>query len=76
DTQGILPTPLKRGVGRPSRIRTREEGEQAKEKRAKTIRCTNCGNFGHNIRTCKGGLIKKDKASAEPMVNKSKRSID
>ena len=63
DMPHILPPPLKRGVGKPSRNSRRGEGEQAKGKRAKTIRCKIFGAFGHNKRTCKGGATAKETAA-------------
>ena len=48
----ILPPVIKRGVGRPCRNR-------------KTIKCEKCGDFGHNKATCKGGAIKKQKATRD-----------
>ncbi|XP_021723369.1 uncharacterized protein LOC110690788 [Chenopodium quinoa] len=52
----IMPPKMKRGIGRPSRNRKREEGEEQPEKRSKTVKCRKCGCFGHNKTTCKGGL--------------------
>ncbi|XP_021767772.1 uncharacterized protein LOC110732169 [Chenopodium quinoa] len=44
----IHPPKIKRGVGRPSRNRKRKEGEDQLGKRSRTIKCSNCGNLGHN----------------------------
>ncbi|XP_021749370.1 uncharacterized protein LOC110715097 [Chenopodium quinoa] len=68
----IQPPPMQRGIGRPARNRRREEGEQAKGKRSKTIRCSKCGNFGHNKVTCQGGLTGKEKASMAEEQQKTK----
>lgn len=76
DLPTVLPPTLKRGIGRPSRNRRREQGEEQKGKRAKTIKCKNCGFFGHNIRTCKGGPTAKELQHNEPMVCTSKRTRD
>ncbi|XP_021735702.1 uncharacterized protein LOC110702307 [Chenopodium quinoa] len=59
----IAPPNMKRGIGRPARNRRREEGEQAKGKRSKTVKCSKCQNYGHNSQTCQGGLTGKEKAS-------------
>lgn len=61
----IMPLTMKRGVGRPSRNRRREEGEDQKGKRSKTVKCTKCGHFGHNARTCKGGPTGKEMKAIE-----------
>ena len=55
----ILPSVIKRGVGRPCRNRKRSDDEERKEKRSKTVKCGKCGDFGHNKATCKGGATKK-----------------
>ena len=60
----VMPPAMKRGVGRPSRNRRREEGKNQKGKRAKTVKCTKCDCLGHNSRTCKGGLTAKEKKAA------------
>lgn len=73
----ILPPKMKRGVGRPSRNRRREEGEEKKGKRAKTVKCKKCGYFGHNFRTCKGGLTEKElRAVSTPVVIRNPRIRD
>ncbi|XP_057247051.1 uncharacterized protein LOC130589640 [Beta vulgaris subsp. vulgaris] len=48
----IHPPVLRRGVGRPVRNRRRGEEEQRKGKRSTSMRCGNCGDFGHNKLTC------------------------
>ncbi|KAL2924588.1 Protein FAM90A27P [Bienertia sinuspersici] len=73
DLPNVLPPPLKRGVGRPSRNRRREEGEAPTSKRSKTIKCKNCGHFGHNSRTCKGAPTQRELALSEPVVTKNKK---
>lgn len=77
DLPTIKPPTLKRGVGRPCRNRKREEGEDQKGKRAKTVKCTKCDCYGHNSRTCKGGQTAKEKkASGEPVIVKNQRVRD
>ncbi|XP_021721971.1 uncharacterized protein LOC110689495 [Chenopodium quinoa] len=58
----IDPPKMKRGIGRPRRNRRREEGEEQPGKRSRTVKCGNCGSFGHNSRTCKGGPTNKEAA--------------
>ncbi|XP_063936990.1 uncharacterized protein LOC135147691 isoform X2 [Daucus carota subsp. sativus] len=80
DIPTIKPPTLKRGVGRPCRNRKREEGEDQKGKRAKTVKCTKCDCYGHNSRTCRGGLTAKKKKEAqekgEPVVIRNPRVRD
>ncbi|XP_021768953.1 uncharacterized protein LOC110733245 [Chenopodium quinoa] len=59
----IGPPTMKRGIGRPARNRRREEGEQAKGKRSRTVKCSKCQQFGHNAQTCQGGLTGKQKVA-------------
>ncbi|KAL2922177.1 Lysine--tRNA ligase [Bienertia sinuspersici] len=61
DLPKLLPPVMKRSIGRPSRNRKREEGEQKKGKRSSTIQCSKCNDYGHNALTCKGGATKKEK---------------
>ncbi|XP_021757228.1 uncharacterized protein LOC110722260 [Chenopodium quinoa] len=71
----ILPPKLKRGIGRPSRNRKRDETEDRKGKRAKTFRCSKCQDFGHNAKTCKGGATAKQKwGSSKKNMEKSDAS--
>ncbi|XP_021763677.1 uncharacterized protein LOC110728327 [Chenopodium quinoa] len=44
----IDPPTMKRRIWRPARNKRREEGEKAKGKRSKTIKCSKCQQFGHN----------------------------
>ena len=51
----VLPPPLRRAPGRPRVNRRREADEGASSsqpKRSSTLKCGNCGAFGHNKRTC------------------------
>ncbi|XP_021751655.1 uncharacterized protein LOC110717311 [Chenopodium quinoa] len=72
----IMPPKMKRGIGRPSRNRKREEGEVQPGKRSKTVKCSKCGCFGHNKATCKGGLTGKELKASEPVVIKNPRVRD
>ncbi|XP_021737708.1 uncharacterized protein LOC110704226 [Chenopodium quinoa] len=72
----IAPPKMKRGIGRPSRNRRREEGEEQPGKRARIVRCNSCGNFGHNKKTCKGGLSGKELKASEALVVKNPRVRD
>ncbi|XP_021760590.1 uncharacterized protein LOC110725417 [Chenopodium quinoa] len=69
----IAPPQMKRGIGRPARNRRREEGEQAKGKRSKTVRCSKCQTFGHNAQTCQGGMTGKVKAGLQATTAESKK---
>ncbi|KAL2926388.1 Ribonuclease PH [Bienertia sinuspersici] len=60
DMPEVTPHAMKRGIGRPSRNRRREEDEQKKRKRSKTVQCSKRKSFGHNAKTCKGGLTTKE----------------
>ncbi|XP_021774226.1 uncharacterized protein LOC110738161 [Chenopodium quinoa] len=55
----IMPPELKRGIGRPCRNRKRDDTEERKGKKAKTVRCSNCQDYGHNAQTCKRGATAK-----------------
>lgn len=57
----IAPPQMKRGIGRPSKNRKRDADEDRKGKRSTTVRCGKCNCFGHNAKTCMGGLTKKAK---------------
>ena len=61
----LEPPTLKRSIGRPPRNRRREEGEQRKGKRSVTVKCKKCGNFGHNSKTCKGGITARERRQLE-----------
>ncbi|KAL2899231.1 putative surface protein bspA-like [Bienertia sinuspersici] len=66
----IQPPVMRRGIGRPSRNRKREEDEQAKCKRSKTVQCSSCKQFGHNAKTSKGGLTAKEKGNKKQAAKK------
>jgi hypothetical protein len=52
---------LQRAIGRPAKNRKRDADEERKGKRSKTVKCSRCKEFGHNVKTCKGGLTAKQK---------------
>ncbi|XP_074266258.1 uncharacterized protein LOC141588730 [Silene latifolia] len=60
DVPYLEPPTLRRSIGRPSRNRRREPGEQRKGKRSITIKCKKCGCLGHNSKTCKGGYTARE----------------
>ncbi|KAL2937536.1 NAD kinase [Bienertia sinuspersici] len=77
----ILPIPdsehwpdMDRSIGRPSRNRRREEGEQKKGKRSTTVQCGKCKEYGHNAQTCKGGVTKKEKLAQQGVIVPDKPS--
>ncbi|KAL2923468.1 Zinc finger CCHC domain-containing protein 12 [Bienertia sinuspersici] len=49
----------------------RGEEEQRKGKRSNTLRCSNCGDFGHNRVTCQKGPTKKRAKGTAAMKNKA-----
>jgi SWIM zinc finger len=57
----IKPPPLKRSIGRPARNRRRAADEDRKGKRSTKVKCSRCKEYGHNMKTCKGGLTAKEK---------------
>ncbi|KAM7278694.1 hypothetical protein ACFE04_005828 [Oxalis oulophora] len=55
EDEAILePPPLKRLPGRPRRNRGREDDEPDVKRRSSTLKCSICGNYDHNRRTCQG----------------------
>lgn len=58
----LEPPPLRRLPGRPRKNRRREEDEPpagtSVVKRSHTLKCTNCGYFGHNKRTCQRAPVR------------------
>ncbi|XP_048491378.1 uncharacterized protein LOC104883482 [Beta vulgaris subsp. vulgaris] len=56
----LIPPTMKRGIGRPSRNRRREEGEQKKGKISTTVQCKKCKDFGHNSKACKAGATTRE----------------
>ncbi|KAL2929039.1 Zinc finger CCHC domain-containing protein 12 [Bienertia sinuspersici] len=71
ETPQINPLEVKRTVGRPPRNRRREHGEQKKGKRSVSVKCSKCGELGHNKRACMGGLTADQKKVAG--VSKTKK---
>ena len=57
----IKPPMIKRAIERPVKNRKREADEERKGKRSKTVKCSIYKDFGHNVKTCKGGLTAKQK---------------
>ncbi|KAH1056071.1 hypothetical protein J1N35_034136 [Gossypium stocksii] len=54
----ILPPPLRRPPGRPTKVRRKELDEpqiiESLSKRGVEMRCSKCKRVGHNKRSCKG----------------------
>ncbi|XP_021741047.1 uncharacterized protein LOC110707334 [Chenopodium quinoa] len=69
----IAPSNMKRGISRPARNRRMEEGEQAKGKRSKTVKCSKCQNYGYYCQTCQGGLTGKEKAAMVVTAGQKKK---
>ncbi|KAL2900481.1 hypothetical protein RDABS01_025563 [Bienertia sinuspersici] len=71
--QPVIHAPtMKRGIGRPSRQRKRADDEPRKEKRSTTVKCSLCKQYGHNSRTCKGGLTTKERATQSDFTQQHK----
>lgn len=49
----LLPPTITRAAGRPQTKRRRENGERQPFKRSTSVRCSNCDEWGHNVRSCK-----------------------
>ncbi|KAL2921764.1 Zinc finger CCHC domain-containing protein 12, partial [Bienertia sinuspersici] len=71
-TPVINPPEVKRIVGRPPWNKRREPGEQKKGKRSVTVKCSKCGEMGHNKNGCTGGLTAKQKKAAGSISNKKR----
>ncbi|PPS02819.1 hypothetical protein GOBAR_AA17840 [Gossypium barbadense] len=58
--QPILPPPLRRPLGRPTKVRRKEPDEpkttERLSKRGVEMRCSKCKIIGHNKRSCKGEI--------------------
>ncbi|KAL5850686.1 hypothetical protein ACOSQ4_008699 [Xanthoceras sorbifolium] len=53
-TEGVVMPPQKRRLlGRPKKSRKRAADEPHKQKRSSSGKCSKCGEYGHNVRTCK-----------------------
>ncbi|KAL2903351.1 Interferon regulatory factor 2 [Bienertia sinuspersici] len=60
----ILPPPMKRAAGRPSKQRKRGRFNLERGKRSSSAKCGKCKEVGHNSRTCEEGLsVKQRKAN-------------
>lgn len=59
----VQPPPLKRLSGRPRKNRRREAGEAeagtSNVRRANTLKCSTCKEFGHNKRTCQRAPVRR-----------------
>ncbi|KAL2929033.1 Zinc finger CCHC domain-containing protein 12 [Bienertia sinuspersici] len=75
ETPQINPLEVKGIVGRPLRNRRRELGEQRKGKRSVTVKCSKCGELGHNKRACMGGLTANQR-KAVGVSKTNKRGIE
>ncbi|XP_074297964.1 uncharacterized protein LOC141628771 [Silene latifolia] len=75
DVPELEPPSLRRSIGRPSRNRRREPGEQRKGKRSITIKCGKCKCFGHNSKTCKGGYTAREKGEMQGKFSKRKAKM-
>jgi hypothetical protein len=58
DSELINPPGMRRAPGRPKKQRNKSNDEPKNPKilprDLPTVKCKNCGKFGHNVRTCKG----------------------
>ena len=54
----IKPPVMKRAIEKPAKNRKRDADEERKGKSSKTVKCSRCKEFGHNV---KGGLTAKQK---------------
>ncbi|KAK2645438.1 hypothetical protein Ddye_020633 [Dipteronia dyeriana] len=49
----LSPPDRKKLPGRPRKNRKRAPNEPTKQKRSSGVKCSGCGAFGHNVRSCK-----------------------
>lgn len=75
DQPVINPPQMKRSIGRPKRNRKRDADEERKGKRSKTVMCSKCKCFGHNAKTCRGGLTAKEKRKTKSDAAKVKSKV-
>ncbi|TXG61100.1 hypothetical protein EZV62_012463 [Acer yangbiense] len=61
----VLPPMQKRMPGRLKKIRKRGPEEPPKQKRSGGVKCRGCGQWGHNIRTCKNNQGKQGNRDVE-----------
>ncbi|KAK3170402.1 hypothetical protein Dsin_000107 [Dipteronia sinensis] len=50
----VLPPMKRKMLERPKKNRKRQPDEPAKKKRKSGMQCGSCGEWSHNLRTCKG----------------------
>lgn len=64
EEENVLPPPLRRLPRRPKKNRRREKDEDAPSNARRllsTIKCSNCGNLGHNKRSCQRAPTKQQR---------------
>ncbi|TXG50735.1 hypothetical protein EZV62_023259 [Acer yangbiense] len=66
----VLPPMKKRKPGRPKKNRKRAPEEPRKMKRSVGVKCRGCGEWGHNVRTC------KNNESGPPSAKKNGANIN
>ncbi|KAL3516826.1 hypothetical protein ACH5RR_023728 [Cinchona calisaya] len=66
DYDPIMAPQMRRGPGRPKKARSKAidepKNKTAVRRHFQQIRCSKCGNYGHNIRTCKAPRQQKETA--------------
>ncbi|KAF7832248.1 uncharacterized protein G2W53_014581 [Senna tora] len=73
----LLPPPLRRLPGRPKKSRRREKDEAPPSdvrRKLSTIKCTNCGQLGHNKRSCQRAPIKAKEKKQRAFTSASQTS--
>ncbi|XP_004309344.1 PREDICTED: uncharacterized protein LOC101295476, partial [Fragaria vesca subsp. vesca] len=73
----ILPPRYNRQPGRPKNMRTKDAFEKATDgtklgRIQNSLRCSNCGTLGHNIKTCHRHLPPKENISKKRKLNSGK----
>ncbi|KAF6150624.1 hypothetical protein GIB67_022236, partial [Kingdonia uniflora] len=66
----MLPPPLERGTGRPTKVRRRSADENTTQQEKK---CGKCGFFGHNKKTCKGPPAAPRPKNSQPTTRTDRR---
>ncbi|XP_057543814.1 uncharacterized protein LOC130823198 [Amaranthus tricolor] len=67
----IKPPMMKRVIERPIKNKKRKADEEQKGKKSKTVKCSICKEFGHNVKTCNGGLTAKQKKGKRTISTRS-----